>query len=39
MSAQVCVDCGAIELQAVDLGGLRAVYGRMREPLGLTSEH
>ena len=39
ISAQVCVDCGTIELQAVDLAGLRAVYGGMPEPLGLASEH
>ncbi len=39
MSAQVCVDCGTIELRAVDLGGLRAAYGRMPESLGLTSQY
>lgn len=37
VSTQVCVDCGSIALQAVDLAELRSAYALIAEPLGLNS--
>ena len=36
LSAHVCVDCGAIELQAQDLAALQSAYAAIGQPLGLN---
>jgi hypothetical protein len=37
VSADVCVDCGHLDLQAVDLTELQRLYATIGEPLGLGS--
>lgn len=38
VSADVCVDCGHLDLHAVDLTELQRVYASIGEPLGLGSQ-
>jgi hypothetical protein len=37
ISADVCVDCGHLDLHAVDLADLQRLYAEIGEPLGLGS--
>ncbi len=37
VSANVCVDCGHLDLHAVDLMELQRLYASIGEPLGLDS--
>lgn len=37
VSADVCVDCGQLDLHAVNLTELRRLYASIGEPLGLNS--
>jgi hypothetical protein len=37
ISADACIDCGHLELHAVDLKELQRLYATLAEPLGLDS--